>query len=201
MSILESLKPMKQFLDSHPKEVVFLDFNHLYGFQNYDQVLQFAMLVQELFGSSKTVPFDHSISEITLQSLWQKGQQVWIFFFSGSISQYDVWSSTQIISPWAKTADDNRLINFLEANYHAGRVTSTHYVHQGVMTINAGSVILNLFGGLRSFVKKGSQKYVNWLKGKALAKPGQRPVIGINICIMDFIEEFDYVNTVLRLNR
>jgi len=200
MPVIEHLKHIKEFLDANPKEVVILDFQHFNGFENIRDKIQLGMQIQLLFGN-KLVPRTNSIQSITLQSLWQKNQQVWVFYDSSTFDHFNMWSNNMINSPWPNTPKGDTMINFLEERYRNGYDSSKLYVYQGILTVDGGHVFMNLVQGLRKFVRDGNPKFVNWLSNKALAKPKQNPAIGINICIMDFIEEHDFVNKVLKLNK
>lgn len=75
----DGLREVNRFLDDHSKEIVLLDFNHFYGFDDqfgHDQLLQ---LIHEIFGN-KLCTTAKTIDECTLNYLWTNSQQVILLY-------------------------------------------------------------------------------------------------------------------------
>lgn len=73
------LEEINSFLDRHPQEIVFLDFNHFYDFNDqcgHDQLIH---LIHEIFGK-KLCTTARTIEQCTLSYLWQHQQQVILLY-------------------------------------------------------------------------------------------------------------------------
>ena len=73
------MEEIKRYLDQHPKEIVLLDFNHFYDFNDqcgHDQLIH---LIHEVFGS-KLCTTARIIHDCTLNYLWNQKQQVILLY-------------------------------------------------------------------------------------------------------------------------
>ena len=185
------LTDIKTFLDAHPKEVVLLDLNHFYKMSEFEHK-QCVSMILEILGYKMCPLLD--MESVTLQTMWDSQLQVLVFYHY-TIDNHQFWPGNLIPSPWPNVCDTQKMLAFLEKNYEAGRSASTFYVCQGILTPDTGYVIKHVMSSLKHAVSdKCGKPFVDWLKTK---KAGQN---GINICIMDFVEEFDYIATVIALN-
>jgi hypothetical protein len=71
--VIPCLEDMKKFLNNHPKEVVILDFNHLYEMEA-DHHASLLQAMAEIFGN-KICPY-LNMECLTLQMLWESELQV-----------------------------------------------------------------------------------------------------------------------------
>lgn len=78
-SVRDGLEEINAFLNTHPKEIVLIDFNHFYDFNdqcNHDQLIH---LIHEVFGK-KLCTTARTIQECTLNYLWNHQQQVILLY-------------------------------------------------------------------------------------------------------------------------
>jgi GGDEF domain-containing protein len=77
--VRESLEEIKEFLNKYTKEIILLDFNHFYDFNDqcgHDQLIH---LIHEVFGK-KLCTTVRTINECTLNYLWNHEQQVILLY-------------------------------------------------------------------------------------------------------------------------
>jgi hypothetical protein len=77
--VRECLEEMNEFLNKHEKEIILLDFNHFYDFNDqcgHDQLIH---LIHEVFGK-KLCTTARTINECTLNYLWNHQQQVILLY-------------------------------------------------------------------------------------------------------------------------
>jgi GGDEF domain-containing protein len=73
------LEEINEFLNKHSKEIILLDFNHFYDFNDqcgHDQLIH---LIHEIFGK-KLCTTARTISQCTLNYLWNNKQQVILLY-------------------------------------------------------------------------------------------------------------------------
>jgi hypothetical protein len=108
---------VNRFLENHPKEIVILDFNHLYHFKSDHE--NFIGKINGSFrspdGSSKLIPASRTVN-ITLNELWQNRQQVIALYADReSVAKHpELWPQSAIFSPWPDKQDINSLQQSLE---------------------------------------------------------------------------------------
>ncbi|VDM34320.1 unnamed protein product [Hydatigera taeniaeformis] len=129
--VSEELVSIRSFLQEHPKEVVLLDFNHLYSFftpdsasflektivgvsnhrvEVYAGLMTFYVLsFMQVFGS---MLFPRSECIPSLNDLWDGAFQV-ICFLHAQTESPVMWTCEKISSPWPNTVDVDNLILFL----------------------------------------------------------------------------------------
>lgn len=81
IKVWDGLMEINTFLEHHPKEVIFLDFNHFYAMANNHHAYLISR-IQEVFGS-RLCPKE-CVENVTLQNLWEKQQQVGTRFSFGN---------------------------------------------------------------------------------------------------------------------
>ncbi len=197
MAIQLVLQEIASFLDHHCKEVVLLDFNHLYDMTE-ELHKKFLAQIKETFGS-KLCP-NQDISAVTLQNLWKLNQQVLVCYHH-PLATHDmlVWPGDVIMSPWPNQTSSEKLLHILEKNYELGAVSAAFYVTQGVLTPDVLFVIEHIESSLyASLCQKVAEPVVQWLTKKQAIGAGKR---GINICILDYVQLAKYTDIVLALNQ
>ncbi|XP_045195959.2 PI-PLC X domain-containing protein 2-like [Mercenaria mercenaria] len=198
-----ALRDINTFLNQNPYEVVILDFNHFY---NMNQTAHHMLLaeVRNVFGhKSVPPPFstpNYKMWGTSLRALWQTPYRVITIYHDDNIVQYpEIWAASTIESPWANTGDLAALIRFLETNY-SNKLRYKNdclYSWQGILTPSHKHIAFNLGSSLEgNMASKATREFVKWLKSGKV--PGPQ---GINICIADFIEKHDFIQTVVGLNQ
>ena len=183
------------FLEEHDKEVVLLDFNHV---ENLSQVqhVQCINILKSTFGD-KMCKYTEDIELITLNYLWEQKFQVVVFYHHNNAEDnQDLWPGRDIPSSWPNVTDTEQMLKYLDENYNQTRNMKKFHVTQGVLTPRCCTVIMNLCSTLKAQCSdKCGGNFVEWLKEREAGNDG------INICIIDFVHEYDYIPTVLSLNQ
>ncbi|NXM39478.1 PLCX3 protein, partial [Gymnorhina tibicen] len=191
--VKEGLEEINAFLAEHPKEVVFLDFNHFYGMQkcHHEKLVQ---MLKDIYGN-KMCPaiFAH---EVTLQYLWEKEHQVLVFYHSPvAVEVAFLWPGQMMPAPWANTTDTEKLIQFLQASITERRKKGSFFISQVVLTPKASTVVKGVASGLRETItERALPAMMEWVRTQ---KAGES---GVNIITADFVELGDFISTVIKLN-
>lgn len=77
--VRDRLEEINEFLKQHPSEIVLLDFNHFYDFNDERDHDQLIHLIHEVFGT-KLCTTARTIEECTLNYLWSHQQQVILLY-------------------------------------------------------------------------------------------------------------------------
>ncbi|XP_072717008.1 PI-PLC X domain-containing protein 3 [Ciconia boyciana] len=191
--VKEGLEEINAFLTDHPKEVVFLDFNHFYGMQKYHHE-KLVQMLKDTYGN-KMCPaiFAH---EVSLQYLWEKEHQVLVFYHSPVALEVPfLWPGQMMPAPWANTTDPEKLIQFLQASITERRKKGFFFISQVVLTPKASTVVKGVASGLRETItERALPAMMQWVRTQ---KPGES---GVNIITADFVELGDFISTVIKLN-
>jgi len=172
--VLGILENIKQFLDNHAGEVVLLDFQHLYNFDEKDEA-DLTTMVIDIFGKS-LCPQPHDLANLSLQSMNSSRQQVIAILPRPRCSLF--WSRTVCPTPWPNTRSSTHLRRFLTEGLKT-RNPRCLFVSQAVFTPNLATVILNFF----STLKKSCARRCNLTTRAWLTETGASP----NILITDFV--------------
>ena len=197
-TVFEVLEEINSFLKLNPKEIVFIDFQHFYRMSDEDHK-RLIKFITELFGH-KIVPQTSQLlmDKITLNSLWKKGQQVFVYYRDETfrLQNPDFWPSRALPNPWGNTVNIETLMNFLTKEVN-NRPPNSMFVTQGVLTPNNSYVTLHFFSSLHHYlVIDCNRNLVDWLNGKV-----QGPKCP-NIVMCDFIEwqNYEIPKLVIKLN-
>ena len=187
------LQEINSFLESCPKEIIILDFNHFYNMSS-EAHHQLLSMLSDIFG--KKICSFNDMESITLNKLWTENLQVVICYHHElALVQSKFWPGSTMQSFWAKSDTPSKLLKSLDDEYQKGRPNECFYNWQGVLTPNATTIIRHLGGSLRSVLaEKANPAFVSWIKGKNPSPTG------LNIISGDFVELFDFIPTVILLN-
>ena len=192
---------IKNFISKFTTEIILLDFNHVYAPIGY-RLSAFALLFSKVNASlGEHLCPRTNLSRLTLQYLWRKSKQV-LFFVDRANEDLPrfAWSSVaNILSPFdTKTFEDpEKWIAFLSTRYKHKRPRNMFYITQGILLPHwiemlAGQTVN---ATLKAWISlTASTRLVEWMK-KRKAGPS-----GLNIVIADYIEENNFVPTLLYLN-
>ncbi|CAH1102415.1 unnamed protein product [Psylliodes chrysocephalus] len=186
------LDEINTFLNSHPQEVVFLDFQHFYGF---DQIIhnRYIQSIKNTF-SSKIAPNSLNLAAATLESLTKSGYQVFVIY---RINGTSFWPSATFPNPWPNTVSKPNLIESLD-NGLVRRKTNIPFISQCVLTPDAKYIIENVFSTLKEkCAAELENDRSNWIENQRAGSGG------LNIIIADFIDLSDnrYVRDVINVNQ
>ncbi|KAM3836473.1 PI-PLC X domain-containing protein 2 isoform 1-T1 [Vipera latastei] len=192
-TVCDGLVEINSFLTHHPKEVIFLDFNHFYAMDSNHHTYLISK-IEEIFGS-KLCPKE-CVENVTLQNLWEKQQQVLVFYHHPICEIYPVlWTGNKMPAPWANTTNVHKLLQFLETTLNERAKHGSFHVSQAILTPRVKTVARHLSRGLKNtLVHRNLPFILNWVK---LQKPG---IMGVNIITSDFVEQVDFAATIIGLN-
>jgi len=210
------LSDIHEFLSLHSREIVILDFQHVYDFKSTDH----EALVDKLFKTfgSKLCPIHENVSNLTLEDMVDKNKRVIVIYPSMAKVYSTLWPRYLCPNPWADTTNANQLIRFLDDNL-AHRNTCRLFVSQAVLTPSQKTVVANLFSSLRNTLAKTCDECVaKWIRnllqlqlqggsggGGQLNSGSKSQNEGdsreLNIVIVDFVENEQILDAVIALNK
>ncbi|VDK48770.1 unnamed protein product [Anisakis simplex] len=191
------LNEMNAFLESHPKEVIIIDFNHLYNFNaiTYKQLLK---SIEIAFNPQKLCPRQDDLRQLSLERMWQNGYQVIVISARERRIPTNawVWPPKCILSPYPNVNRVYRLLRFLDTTLadHRKYPREIFFVTQGILTPRVRDIGLHLRSSLENYMAKECTKRVTeWIQSYSNTS-------SFNIIICDFIDSNEFCNTVISLN-
>jgi hypothetical protein len=192
------LEEVKVFLDTHPKEVVILDCQHFYAFQQCDHE-RLMYLLRSTFGH-KLLPYMPHMEHISLQYMTTECHYQVVAIYRSDAARFGqplLWPSACFPTPWANTDSVSKLIAFLVDKLQ-NRNNLVGFISQCVLTPTPWFIFKHLLSCLKNqcLVPLEKEKY-KWLKNQ---RPGPD---GVNIVISDFVDYDDgtFSKAVIGLNR
>lgn len=189
------LRDVADWLSSHPGEILILDFQHFYKF---DEALHDTLIgiIENIF-KGKLCPVFPSFNHISLQWMALKKYQLFVIYRNiSAISKNNLWFSSLWETPWADTVDPKYLVKFLNDKLEF-RNSRTGFVSQCLLTPDTYYVAKHPFGNLeRDLVGVCRNNILPWINEKS---PGSD---GLNIVISDFVsyDDFIFSKTVIQRN-
>ncbi|GMS94372.1 hypothetical protein PENTCL1PPCAC_16547, partial [Pristionchus entomophagus] len=202
--LLEMIESVKEFLMKHPKEVVLIDMNHLYGFDDELDKIFFDMIndILGVLSISQLVPAPSNlrpISMYTLEKMQRYGQNVILIApFRGESHPFTdvLWNTNHIRSPWPNSDKIPYIISFLNKLSEERRKDpnpNSLLVYQGVATVRGTDIALHPLSSLEKLLSRSMTKATcDWLSQRYSRD-------GINIVIADFVSS-DYSKLVIDVN-
>ncbi|XP_049876141.1 PI-PLC X domain-containing protein 3 isoform X2 [Pectinophora gossypiella] len=200
--ISEPLLQVQNFVDSHPGEVVILDFQHFYGFtpDDHNRLMRFLL---NMYGP-RLVPRTQDLPSVTLSSLNRLRQQVIVVYRHQAVyATSEFWQPQMLPSPWPQQDSVSGLLSFFD---HVRRHPGSGFVHQAVLTPTPAFIVLRWISNLREkcakpVIKEVLPKLTDFAPGppKYQEPPVRSPV---NVVIADFVELNDAIfpKTIIQLN-
>lgn len=185
---------LANYLLRHPKEVVILDFNHLYNFNDslHDEYMR---QIKAVFSGGMLCQSTTAIDKLKLIDLWNRKCQVIAVYHGGNPSK-DFWEGGTVQSPWPNTDSLTSLFSDLDTFLSQRDMTSL-FVTQGLRTPAPKDIIRHLFSTLRKEIGEPTTKatvlWVQNLQGDMKTK--------LNIIEADVTSEFDFVKIIVSLNQ
>jgi hypothetical protein len=192
----EILEEIKTFLTENPKEVVLLDFNHLYGMEIEEHV-RLASLINQCFGSMLHSPRkDRSIA--SLQELWVAGEQVIVFYDNVPMIEMfpSFFPSVFINSQWLNTDENEKVIKQVSVQGLASKAPGQYHVTQAIATPQATTIFKNLRGSLKGSVTGKLNKDILSLLRSSLGDK----TYSFNILLFDHVEFDDLISIIIGYN-
>lgn len=195
--IEQLLSLINSFLNNHPKEVVILDFNHLYNF-NVLEYIKFLEMVENVFGR-KLCLRGEDITKISLASMWKLGYQVIVISAAEAAEHRStswIWDSSCIQSPYANVNRNDKLFNFLSRTIREQRrgPRNVFFVTQAILTTKWFDILMHPLSTFeKRFALKCTEGAVSWIT--SFDEPSY-----FNIIICDFVDHTNFCNVVFSLN-
>ncbi|XP_053610444.1 PI-PLC X domain-containing protein 3 isoform X2 [Plodia interpunctella] len=186
--ITKPLEQVKDFLDTHPEEVVIVDCQHFYGFDIADHRRLMFMLLRMF--ANRLVPRQVDLREITLSSLHRLRQQIVIVYRHASgYSMAEFWPPEMLPSPWPQQHEAAGLARYLQ---HLKRHPGMGFVHQAVLTPTPTFIVLRWLSNIRSkcaipVLERVLPKILEFSPGPPLARGVNDPA-PVNVVIADFVD-------------
>ena len=195
------LQEINDFLTAHSKEIVILDFNHLYAMEA-PQHTELAAMIVDTLGDKVAVRGDLQPNS-PVQQYWDAGAQAVIVYHDGETqraSDNKLWFKGCLKSPWPNKNDTQELKDKLEERFASDRQPDKFFVLQGILTPDGELIkeeILGSGGGstsIKSIAGRVSGKVVDWVENDW--KDQQQ-----NVVIVDFFQDCCMVPAIINLNR
>lgn len=195
--VVATLGNVREFVDSHPQEVIVLDFQHFYAFTDDDH-RNLIDLLNTVF-KYKLLPYTHDMNHVTLDFMTQSNKYQVIVVYRARYSRCDepyLWPSLCFPTPWPQTISQADLFHKLNKGIST-RVMSFAYVSQCVLTPTNGFVLKHLFSTLeKKCALPIHNARIKWIQEQTIG------IGGVNIIIGDFInlQDFQFPLEIVKLN-
>ncbi|KFO57627.1 PI-PLC X domain-containing protein 2, partial [Corvus brachyrhynchos] len=195
IKVWDGLKEMNGFLEQHPKEVIFLDFNHFYAMEDSHHHFLINRIHSAFESKLCCVECVEYVTLLRMLNVFQT-QNVLIFYHHPLYQEYPfLWPGNKMPAPWANTTNVHKLLQFLETTLGERSRYGAFHVSQAILTPRVKTIARHLIRGLKNtLVHRNLPMILNWVKAQ---KPG---VMGVNIITSDFVELVDFAATVIALN-
>ncbi|KAG7372553.1 phosphatidylinositol-specific phospholipase C, X domain containing protein [Nitzschia inconspicua] len=205
--MVDVMKQITDFLNANPKELVILDFNHMYQMDGHHK--KFLKMVFDALGdkaANQNIKGGLSVDS-KVQRFWNHGFQAIVFYqfydqvkddFGGK-----VWPMWRIVSPWPESASTDDLYTKLGGNVQ--NRLSQHmdklFVVQGILTPDVELIKRGLSDGdglsIKGYARRANPRVIDWCEDDWM-KLGKRC---LNIVIVDFYDGCSMVPALLNYNR
>ncbi|XP_017095666.2 PI-PLC X domain-containing protein 2 isoform X1 [Drosophila bipectinata] len=201
MEVFEPLLELRQFLETHPEEVVILDLQHFYALtvahhqQLHKELIQF-------FGQLLYSTVDGPLNDCSLNRCLQLRRQVVIIYRRCPIPlPLRFWPSFAWPTPWPNKASVKKLQSFLEDSL-LSRQPHQGYVSQCLITPTGRYIAFRFFLTLKSTAKKVDKKLEPWIVEQVPGPFEVKETPRVNVFLADFVNLKDgqFCNLVLELN-
>ncbi|KAH1025206.1 PI-PLC X domain-containing protein 3 [Dendroctonus ponderosae] len=191
------LREINTFLETHIGEVVILDCQHFYGFNqaSHSKLMQF---IVNTFGT-KLLPYSDHMDHLSLDYMTSQFRYQLIVVYRSNAAHFGqplLWPSASFPTPWADTMDPNILFNFLDEGI-GNRTDHVGFITQCILTPSLADILGNMFTTLKQKLAVDFEDLrTGWISKQI---PGRR---GVNIIIGDFVDLADnlFTKSVINLN-
>lgn len=191
LTVLDTLKEVVKWLESHPKEVVLLACSHFEGLSGKRHET-FILSLKKLFGS-KLCPCKEET--LTLRGLWASGHQVLLSYDSPTATSHpELWPAIPYL--WANKPTAEDLESYLDWQKEMGRPEG-FFVAGLNLTADRCYITLHPGQSLQTLTKQNWDSLRTWLVKQ---NPGALPQ-SLNIIAGDFVGPVDFCPLVIALNK
>ncbi|XP_026462988.1 PI-PLC X domain-containing protein 2 [Ctenocephalides felis] len=197
--VSSSLVKIRDFLDTHPGEVVIIDCQHFYDFSRNDHFL-FSNMLYEAF-TYRICPSSGSIKKCTLNALKQNREQL-IIIYRGMTGHKYFWPTYVWNNPWPDEITVSGLLDKLKFGLE-NREVDVGYVSQCLLTPTPKFIALRWHSNLKNKCAKPVAKNLfPWIKQLEPGCPNGRD-LRVNVILADFVEinESNFSKLVVDLNK
>ncbi|KAH0546942.1 PI-PLC X domain-containing protein 3-like [Cotesia glomerata] len=193
--VTQHLINIKNWLLLHPEEIIIIDCQHFYLF-NERIHKRFVNKLKNIF-KELICPSTINLQKITLDWMASNRYQL-ILVYRNEIVRTEVnfWPSGLWPSPWPDTTRPRALVDFLDMRLKT-RLADTGFVSQCLLTPDAKYILRHLCGSLHRDLAGACRKTsLEWIKRNA---PGEG---GLNIVITDYVsfDNFLFCKLVIQRN-
>ncbi|CAL1542477.1 unnamed protein product [Lymnaea stagnalis] len=193
LKVTELTESIVKFLQEHPHEVIFLDFNHFYSMELEHHIQLITHLIY-VFGPK--ICHRRDPDSLTLNKMWEEEKQVIIFYQDAAGEDFlETFTTASLSAPWPNTPETSKSIQFL-TSLHEHRCSKGFLVSQGVLTPTMTTIMAGLFSTLETWNRQWTPVFCSWIKERSA-----KFIQPLNIVITDFVENDDFVQTVIDLNK
>ncbi|MFC7439603.1 phosphatidylinositol-specific phospholipase C domain-containing protein [Laceyella putida] len=202
----------KRFLDTHPKEVVILDFQHFHEMTE-NGYLHLNRRIQDIFGSM-LIPPSYG-ANVPLHRLWKENKRVIVLYgtdnqrykspidirerYANDFQKW-IWDRHALLrSKWPNTMDTQVLKQVLDEEVRLNQTNDDHFcVLQGVLTPQTESIIKGTINisesSLREVAGKANRVVLNGLQNDWKNQK-------LNVIEVDFFDDTDLVDVMIQMNK
>lgn len=162
------LDTMVNFIRKHTKEILILDFNHLYGFDDKASHADLMDLIRTSFGDL-LAPRSLGI-DISVRDLWDKNQRVIVSYDAPECDlPTQLWPmSSTVQAPWANKASVEAVTSYMENYLFRNPLdTRTSFANLQLIITPDGDLIkrsiLDGEFGLKNIAINANQRFIAWL--------------------------------------
>lgn len=178
---------MQEYLNKNPNEVVILDCQHFYNFEEKDY-LNLQEYLLNIFEGKIWGPPNGDLRSCSLNRMHSAGKQVLVIYrYRGKINR-QFWMSFQWPTPWPNTINTTKLKEFLD-DALTKRPADVGYVSQCVLTPTTSYIVPRFLSSLR----RTCAASVNTNLSKWIAQQNPGPYADgdqprCNVFLADFVE-------------
>ncbi|EFC48287.1 predicted protein [Naegleria gruberi] len=203
VTIANVLRQVKQFLNENKKEIVTLDFNHLYGFSTQNDHLEFVNMSRTILGSDLLINPSQFTTNSTLNQIFTTSQRVFFYYVHTATvinygSQFNLFPSWKIDTRWANKQDMTSLKTEILVELNSRTDFRYGFVSQIVMTPDLNMMVNGLFESPKSVKELATMNYgviPTWISNDL-------PDSKMNVVNADYYHLFgdDFVSAVIAQN-
>ncbi|KAL7738872.1 hypothetical protein ACLKA6_001320 [Drosophila palustris] len=201
MEVFEPLRELRQFVETHPDEMVVLDLQHFYAMDVAQHQQLHTQLIQ-FFGPLLYSSTDGSLLECSLTRSAQLQRQVVLIYRRCPIGlPPEFWPSYAWPTPWPNTASVKQLQSFLSDSL-LSRQPQQGYVSQCIITPSGRYIALRVFFTLKGTAKRVDKKLRHWILEQFPGPFGAGQPPRSNVFLADFVNLKDgqFCDWVVQLN-
>jgi hypothetical protein len=198
-SVLDLLREVKAFLDTHPKEIVILEVSHFEGYPTTENISELEAGIIDIFGSLLIPPTESLKTPI--RDLIERGTRAFVAMDKVPIAGY-VWDTDIIYNTYANSAKLSEMESYnikQIANYMSGSYSNILFKISWTLTTDADTVLSSILPGTPNNLIELADTANTELTAFWTAQKAVNNRMG-NILIIDHFQTSSIMATVLEMN-